>query len=215
MAYQRHVGPALLGVPRPGLASDEAAFYASVRDSSCDANCRLTQVSPTLLYALHEPSGAWPDLVDGRYADGRFDAVRALAARDTGALRRAAVRLDSVARANIAMEVQEYSSMIAADAYLALGDSTAALRATRFVVDTSMAFMNITSSAAGGFVLLYPTPHWPRMMLRRADLAAAAGQRAEARLWYARVLDLWADADAELQPTLARIRAALAALGAG
>jgi hypothetical protein len=47
-------------------------------------------------------------------------------------------------------------------------------------------------------------------MLMRADLAAGLGFPDEARTWYARVLDLWADADPELQPTVARIRAALA-----
>ena len=40
-----------------------------------------------------------------------------------------------------------------------------------------------------------------------------AGSRDEAHTWYARVLDLWADADPELQPTVTRIRAALAAPG--
>ena len=49
----------------------------------------------------------------------------------------------------------------------------------------------------------------PRMRLMRADLAAAAGQREEARARYAKVLDLFLEADPELQPTVARIRAAL------
>ena len=52
-----------------------------------------------------------------------------------------------------------------------------------------------------------------RMMLLRADLAAAAGQRDEAGKWYRRVLDLWSDADPELQPVVTRIRAALGKLG--
>ena len=46
-----------------------------------------------------------------------------------------------------------------------------------------------------------------------ARIRRTAGQREEARLWYGRVLDLWAEADAELQPTVARIRAAVNALG--
>jgi len=53
----------------------------------------------------------------------------------------------------------------------------------------------------------------PRMMLMRADLAAATGNKDEAREWYAKVLNLWANADAELQPAVARIRASMAALG--
>lgn len=44
-------------------------------------------------------------------------------------------------------------------------------------------------------------------------MAAAAGQRDEAGKWYRRVLDLWSNADPELQPTITRIRAALGTLG--
>ena len=51
------------------------------------------------------------------------------------------------------------------------------------------------------------------MMLLRADLAFAAGKRDEARVWYRRVLDLWSQADPEMQPTVDRIKAALASLG--
>ena len=53
----------------------------------------------------------------------------------------------------------------------------------------------------------------PRMMLLRADLAAALGFPDEARIWYTRLLDLWAEADPELQPTVSRVRAALTAIG--
>ena len=53
----------------------------------------------------------------------------------------------------------------------------------------------------------------PRMILLRADLAMALGQRDEARTWYSRLLDLWSDADPELQPTVTRVKAALRALG--
>lgn len=74
--------------------------------------------------------------------------------------------------------------------------------------------MNISSFFINnGIVIANAAPFWPRMMLMRADLALAAGQRDEARVWYGRVLDLWAEADAELQPTVARIRASFAALG--
>ena len=52
----------------------------------------------------------------------------------------------------------------------------------------------------------------PRVMLLRADLAAALGSPAEARTWYTKVLSLWSNADPELQPTVARIRSAIAAL---
>ena len=40
------------------------------------------------------------------------------------------------------------------------------------------------------------------MMLQRADLAAKLGYAEEARVWYLRVLDLWSEADPELQAAL-------------
>ena len=46
------------------------------------------------------------------------------------------------------------------------------------------------------------------MMMLRADLTAAAGHCEEATAWYDRVLDLWSEADAEVQPTVQRIKAA-------
>lgn len=58
-----------------------------------------------------------------------------------------------------------------------------------------------------------PAVFWSRMMLLRADLAAATGSRAEAKIWYDRVLDLWSTADAEFQPVVERVRKTRAALG--
>ena len=97
--------------------------------------------------------------------------------------------------------------VLAADGYLALGDSARALAAARFYVDSAMASVPMTQAPAFGYG--GSPPMWVRMMRMRADLAAAAaGSRDEARTWYDRVLDLWANADPELQPEVARIRAA-------
>jgi hypothetical protein len=82
----------------------------------------------------------------------------------------------------------------------------------RFFVDSAMTFQSVGTGGIGGLTNVAGTAFWPRAMLLRADLAAAAGQRDEAKKWYARVLDLWADADADLAPTIARLRSALAAL---
>ncbi len=212
--YQRHVARALLGLPRDSLARDEAAFFATIPVAQCDAACRVRRINLTLLYALHTPSPEVATLVARDSTTSWIEAARALAARDTAQLRRAAVYLDTMARARAARGEVETNSPIATDAYVALGDSMAALRMARFFVDTSMVHMSISSYFfSNGIVDANGAALWPRMMLRRADLAAAAGQRDEARVWYGRVLDLWADADAELQPTISRIRTALAALG--
>ena len=102
--------------------------------------------------------------------------------------------------------------MVAVEVHLLAGDSASALRTARFAVDSVLPILTRTEMFAvpgdGDWGILAV----PRMMLLRADLAAARGFADEARTWYARVLDLWAGADAELQPTVARIRAALAGL---
>jgi hypothetical protein len=86
------------------------------------------------------------------------------------------------------------------------------MRLTRQFVDSVMpAITRLTTNLAylpGWSVLLAP-----RMMLQRADLAAALGNADEARTWYMKVLDLWSNADPELQPTVSRIRGALAGIG--
>ena len=51
--------------------------------------------------------------------------------------------------------------------------------------------------------------HYGTMLPRRRGLLLAA------RTWYTKVLDLWADADAELQSVMERIRRSRAALGQG
>ena len=100
---------------------------------------------------------------------------------------------------------------MSAEAYIAAHDSTAALKITRWFTESVMPAMSRVSTNGDtddemGFLLV------PRMMLQRADLAAALGFPEEARTWYLRVLDLWAQADPELHPTIARIRDAVARL---
>ena len=100
------------------------------------------------------------------------------------------------------------TTAIAADAAMAIGDSAGALGRLRFATDTILPLLynSVTGTSVGGMVLKALMA--PRMMLQRAELAAALGFPEEARTWYARVLDLWAEADPELQPIVARIRAA-------
>ena len=214
VTYQRHVGRALLGMPRENMARDEAAFFVAIRDTLCMDACRLDRVAPTLVYAPHVPDGTWPVLAAGKYSSDVFGVPRALAAHDTAMLRRAAAALEAFARQRTASGLLDTRSVVAAYAYLALGDSSSALRMARFFVDSSMARMSIASNFITGLVPVVGAPLWPRMMLMRADLAAAAKQTEEAAKWYDSVLSLWANADTELQPEVARIRAARAKLQA-
>jgi tetratricopeptide (TPR) repeat protein len=214
ITYQRQVPRAILGLPRDDMIADEAAFYRSMRDSSCVGECRLRRLMPTLTFSLHKPSAEWvtPDVFN--VSDSRLTIVGAIAAGDTATIRKSAASMERGARSNIENGLYEYGwSVISADEYLMIGDSASSLRMMRFFVDTAMAYMPIAVGVVPGVVSATGSGLWARAMLQRANLAAAAGQRDEARKWYARVLDLWADADPELQPTIARIRGSLTALG--
>ncbi len=213
VAYQKQVGRALLGLPREDMARDEAAFFKSMSDAGCVLECRLTRLEPTLMYLPHVPVG-------GLAADSvlpennfRFAIARLMLAKDTAKLREWARSYELNSHDNVANANQDFGfGLLAADLYLVVHDSASALRAVRFFVDSAMTFQSVGSGGIGGLTNVVGTAFWPRAMILRADLAAVAGQRDEAKKWYARVLDLWADADADLAPTIARIRSALAAL---
>jgi hypothetical protein len=135
----------------------------------------------------------------------------ALAKNDTAALRRAAVVLDSISRSLLAAaRGEDGSTAIAAEAYLALNDSVAALHLIQRLTDSTLQQTGIEASlsAAGAPAILL----WPRAMLMRADLEAAKGSKQIAREYYTRFLALWAKADPEFTPMLERVRSKLNAL---
>ena len=214
IAYQKQIGRALLGQPRETMPRDEAAFFiAMLRDSSCRASCRFNRIEATHVYALHKPAPGWATDSAGKPVPGTYGIVADYLSGDSTRLGRTAQLYEKESReaANIGTVDFGYS-VIAADAYLAARDSTSALRMARFFVDTSMRFTSF-GTIIKGIIPISGAAFLPRMMLMRADLAARLGHRDEARTWYARVLDLWGDADAELAPVVARIRGSLAALG--
>ena len=213
LRYLRHVPYLMVGLPRAELATDERRFWETERsDSVCGAGqprCRATLFLPSMAYALRVPRTWWP--YRDRPSGFRFLAGYALATRDTQWIRIAKEDADSIARVRRdAGEDDQGMAVVAADTYLAFGDSVNALRIARVFVDTVMtSIARMTTGMYEGTGILFV----PRMMLQRADLADALGHPDEARTWYARVIDLWANADPELQPTVARIRARLGTLG--
>ncbi len=209
--YATEMPRVLLGLPGPDASRAEQAYLASMLDTTtCVTACRLNRVFLTLAYGMRLNRTSWPEF--GQLASrSPLRLAHAWSRKDTAALRSVAVHFDTTARGSIETGFSDLNwSTVAVEGYLALGDTAAALRSTRFYVDTSMRVASITRTTGVG---LSVAALWPRMMLLRADLAAATGSRAEARKWYARVIDLWSDADAELQPEVSRVRASLAALG--
>jgi hypothetical protein len=165
----------------------------------------------TLLLGLRLPRREWPKIVL-ESSDTVLAAARAAALGDTATLRAAARRLDSLSRTPTGAS-DAAAPMVAAEIYLVLRDSLAALQQVRRALDSLLPttpFAATMSSGFGGVTLLYP-----RAMRQRAELAAALGFRDEARVWYQRFLELWVKPDPEFQPAVARVRAAYQALGPG
>jgi hypothetical protein len=131
----------------------------------------------------------------------------ALAKGDTAALRAAARTLDSISslRANLSRN-EDGSTVVAADAFLILGDSMSALRLARRLTDTTLQNSGIETvmGGTGGSAIML----WPRAMLLRADLEAAKGDKQIAKDYYTKFLALWAKADPEFAPLMTRVRAA-------
>jgi tetratricopeptide (TPR) repeat protein len=217
LRYMRHMPRIMLGLPAPELAEDERRYWNTVAgDTLCLAglpSCRTTALLPSLGYAVRVNRTWWPSSLKEQPLGVRFYAAWALATNSRENMKFTLRYLDSLSRVRLRNLGDEQSStIIAADAALAIGDSVGALNRIRFAADSILPFMynSAIGVSVGGLVLKAPVA--PRIMLLRADLAAALGFRDESRLWYTRVLDLWAEADPELQPTVTRIRAALGAL---
>lgn len=211
----------VLGIPGENAAEVEHRYWSSLSsDTTCPAGlsrCRVTALLPSLAYGLTMPRAWWPPFAVAPLGF-RFDPAFAVATRNAEALRGAVAELDSVSHARLRAGAGDQAyEVIAVDAALAAGDTAHALAMTRFFVDSVMpAMISINSGVqVGGPAILWKWSLVPRMMLRRGQLAAAAGSVDEAREWYGKVLSLWRDADPELQPTVATIRAAMAALPAG
>ena len=215
LRYSQHIPAVMLGVPRKELVADERRYWERAQgDSVCRAgrpNCRVTLLLMSLGYAARVPR-AWSPFRTGTVGGFRFFVAYALANPDSANAPFIGAQFDSISTARVRSgENEQGISFMSAEAYLAAHDSTTALKITRWFTESVMPAMSRVSTNGDtddemGFLLV------PRMTLQRADLAAALGFPEEARTWYLRVLDLWAQADPELHPTIARIRDAVARL---
>jgi len=154
---------------------------------------------------------AWPPM-EALPGNLRSAAIVALSKGDTAELRRSVRGLDRAWRARPAVAADTGAAVVLSEMYLALRDSVAALTTVRRALDTTYYGMTMTRATlppSGESLMVV----WPRMALLRADLEAAAGNKAVARTWYQRFVDLWAAADPEFQPIVERARKSLAALG--
>ena len=213
-AYARHRPYAMLGVPLPSMVADERRYGESLpNDTLCAAGrprCRSTSLFFTLAYLPRVPR-AWSPY-NSRGASGiRFFASYALWKRDTAYARVVGRFLDSLGTASRRSGNDDLAtSLHASELYLALGDSVNALQSTGAFTASTLTVLSRTSTSNDEWE--WPYLLAPRMMKQRGDLSADLGYREEARMWYTRVLSLWADADPEFKPEVDRVRAAVAAL---
>jgi TolB-like protein/tetratricopeptide (TPR) repeat protein len=214
LSYYMLLPRVAVGAVPEGVVAAERAFFDAVKSGGAvqgGVRTATAQTLTTTMFGLRFPRQEWP-AVDSTL-DHRLLPALALARKDTAALRLAANTLDSAARvAADSRSPDDGTALIAADAFLVLGDSTAALTAVRRFLDRGIDASSIYASVSPA---AFQTLLWPRALLLRADLEAAKGDKQVARTYYRRFLTLWAKADPELQPIVDRARKSLAALGPG
>ena len=191
----------------PTLDSIETRFLDSL--AALPVNPSSPLGIPTILYAPWMAKHMKP--VDYPANDPRAAAIVAITHGDTARLRMETRAADSALRARPAGAADSAAGIQIAELYLMVGDSAAALRVMRRMMDTTMSGTSIMDSPAVGFGPPILTL-WPRMALMRADLEAAVGDRRAARNWYRQFIDLWSTADKDFQPLVDGARKSLAAL---
>lgn len=200
---------ALTGTPHDSTTSVERETFDQISAAN-GPSMATRRISATLMYSLRAARPSWP-AIDTTVRDPKLRPAVAVMSGDTARLRAAARALDSLLSITIAAGGTDSAyAVVAADAFLILRDSAAALRVLRASLDSATATTAYFPQTSGQGPPVYFVP---RAMLLRADLAAAAGQRDEARAWYTRFIDMWSTAVPEFQPIVERARKSLAALG--
>jgi tetratricopeptide (TPR) repeat protein len=213
-AYSKHRPYALLGAPLPSMNDDERRYVQTLpQDTLCmagRAGCPSTVVLPTLAYTPRTPRTWWPFTSAGVTAFRLYPAYTISRGDTARMLARTRFYDSSVVASHRAGNNDLAAAFHAGELYLALRDSTNALRATRWFTDSTLAVLARVTSSNDSWD--WPYLLAPRMMKQRGDLAARLGYPAEARLWYERFLSIFGAADAEFKPEVDRVRTAVAAL---
>ena len=207
--YQYNLLRLLAGMPSDSMAQVERALFDFTKANRGAAAATRT-IAASLRLGLRLPRASWPEL-DTTVKDLQLRPAIALMPGDTAMLRASARALDSTLRAMVQIAGNDSGfTAVAAEAYLALRDTAAALRTLRFGLDTAAATAQYFPMQSQG---LTSATLAPRIMLLRADLAAATGMKDEAREFYRRFIDAFMFASPELKPLVDRARQARAALG--
>jgi TolB-like protein len=198
-----------VGLPAELVMASAKTVFDEVAATRAGTLGATRAVAPIYSLSLKTSVDQWPAF-DTTVKDLR--ALPAIAAykRDTAAMRRAAVALDSVSLVfKNALIADTAIALLASEAYLSLKDSLKALQMTRRWLDTSLMHQPILVGSTGNSTAQVVMP---RMVLQRAELAAALGFKAEATLWFDRLLAFWSNPDPALLPLVERAKATRARL---
>jgi hypothetical protein len=123
-----------------------------------------------------------------------------LGQKDTAALRESFKKIQEVQRdlqpGDVAFDATYHTAWL----QLAIGDTAQATQLLDLSLDALPTMRNELLEELPQIATLI------RGMALRADLASIAGDKDTARHWAQNVLQLWANADRELQPTVSRMR---------
>lgn len=205
---------AVAGFLVPGYDTVEAAFLRlrASEDSTfhvTNASQKLMALAYTAVFSLRfRPTSDLP--ADTSTKLSVVNTASALILRDTAAARRFATIQES------APDEGDFGPSLvmlqAAETFLMIGDTTRA-RADLSRLETEFWPGEPLDGGESGSYSVRPAM-WGRVFLLQGDLAAAQHDRATMIRAFQRVVGLWSTGDAEVQPAVARARAALASAGA-
>ncbi|HEV8198367.1 MAG TPA: hypothetical protein VGP87_17110 [Gemmatimonadales bacterium] len=200
---------AVMGAPNDSLFEAEALFARNV--TQAQGSARAAQlIAPGLIWVDPKLRGnRWP-ATDTTSAVPRLRLISLLATGDTARFHTALVRLDSIAN-SLKDEADNGLALQGALAHLVVADTTGALVLLRNFQSTTWLKSPLLDQLGPGFS--FSGMLWAPTFLLLGDLEAATGHREAAVSAYRRFVGLWQQADPELQPQVARARAAIARLG--
>ena len=178
------------------LTAAESAVVFSPAAPPCSARCRAG-----VLNGAFREAGVRQRWLPDSIVLALDPGVRAVVTGDTATMRREAANQERFGR--MAPTITGGGLVGAATLFKAAGDSASALRTVRFFLDS--VYVHEFAGRRNN-TLVIPTGAL-RTMVLRAELAAAMGYAEEAATWLDRVIDLWAEAEPEWLPDVARLRA--------
>ena len=201
--------PAVLGLPVDSLFEKEAAFAKNL--TAAQGVTRATNLGAATLVFVDPQlrAGRWPAL-DTTSTDPRVVLMSVLALGDSVRSRRALATFDSLA-ASQQDEPDNGLSLTGAHGHLMVADTAGALASLLRFRDVTWRHSSILDQIGGGFA--FAGMLWPRTFLLLGDLAAATGRRDVAADAYRKFIGMWGQGEPNVQPLVARARAALAKLG--